>query len=205
MKNDYPYQGGFLAVDGSNSWIAGLIGYARMASHLGDTATLNATITSLNPVLAHRDSIATEGTIITYGWDDQIYHASTDWRGVRQWWELTPEIGRKFLAADTSADLFSSTSDRYYPLADNAHEGTGENQGEHPWVSHQAFQGQLYSMAKTEANGSFTYTQTKRDFLRAKLPITISTRAMPWHMDTYRMQNLVSLVRAHGTTIWVNP
>jgi len=213
MKNDYPYQGGFLAVDGTNSWLIGLISYGRMAAHLNDTATLNSTLTQLNSVITKRVNLGLGGTLITYGWNDTSYHVSTDWRGVQSWWEFTPELGRllkdRFAYTSSGAGMFSSSRDRYFYLADNAHEGTGENQGEHPWVSYQIYQGELYARAKpadaVNGTGAFTYLQADRDYLRNYLPVSISTRAMPWHMDMYRLQNLLGLIRSHGTITWVNP
>lgn len=207
VKNDYPPQGGFLKIDGTNSWIAGLVGYARLAAGVGDASERQAAEAELERAIRKRVELGCGGTVITYAFNDTQYHDSLNQHGIQYWWEFTPELGR--LLRDRFPEDLARRADelrrgqvQFFYLSDLSLEHTGENQGQHPWVSVQVYQGLACAWAQVGEDGSLTYPAEARARLREMLPEASACRAMPYHMDMYRLQNLVALLRAHGRTTW---
>jgi hypothetical protein len=190
----------------TNAWVLGLTAFARLARGVGQSAAENAAKNDLAAALSAR---SVEGIGGDKG-NNFDYTSLSGIYWIEGWGEWTPDLGRwlrdEFGASQIAAQITDLvTDDRIYLWyeSDMSHAHNGENQQQTSLISYPIYQAYTASLANVGTNGEWTYDQAARAFLRDRLPQPVVSRVTPYHRDAYHLQNLVALVRAHGTTTWV--
>jgi hypothetical protein len=202
---DDPFKPIYPDAPATNAWVMGLTAYARLARGVGDGTAEAAALADLNQALNVRyaegvggdkggnfDYTSLEGIFWIEGWD-----------------EWTAEFGRwllnKFGASQIDGRIQDLVTDGRIFLwyeSDMSHAHNGENQQQTSWISFPIYQAHAAALTTVGVDGEWTHDQAARTFLRDHLPQPVVSRATPYHRDAYYMQNLVTLIRAHGTTTW---
>jgi uncharacterized repeat protein (TIGR01451 family) len=201
---DHPVKPTAPEAPATNAWVAGLIAYARLARGVGDQQAESSALSDLAQALQAR---AGEGV----GGDKEFdYTSLIDLYWIEGWDDWTPEFGRWLVDRYGSSSISSRidslvTDDRVFLWyeSDMSHAHDGENQQQASWISYPIYQAYAAALATVGADGRWTYSTDARSFLRDHLPQPVVSRATPYHRDAYYLQNLVALIRAHGTTRWM--
>jgi hypothetical protein len=190
----------------TNAWVLGLTAYVRLARGVGDSTTESAALADLANALGVRSGQGVGGAKGNgFG-----YTSAHGLYWIEGWDEWTPDFGRwlrdEFGAGQISDQIDVLVTDNRIYLwyeSDLSHAHNGESQQQASWISFPIYQAYTAALANVGTAGTWTYDEAARAFLRDRLPQAVVSRVTPYHRDAYYLQNLVALIRAHGTTTWV--
>ena len=190
----------------ANAWMMGLVAYARRARRVGDTTAESEALSSLSGAMNIRSNQGVGGNK-QFSYNSRL----TLWR-IDRWDDWTLDFGRRlreqFGQSAISNQINSLVTDNRIFLwqeSDMSHAHGGETQQQASWISFPIYQAYTAALADVGSNGEWTYSAANRTFLREYLPQPVISRVTPYHREAFLLQNLVALIRAHGTTYWVAP
>ena len=189
----------------SNDYANGVIGYIRMAQHLGQTSAVTAARPLARAALidaAARVDVSWADCPVTSGWDNTPATMAGEWS---PGYNLTPELGRYMndrvrgtaqARLDEAANAGELKGHWWAGFLNNQDHGrppfADEDMAGMPNLSHQLFLGRAWMLMESGTS------------LRRVKPWHVVMGATPEHRDMLYLRSLYALITRHATTSWVS-